>query len=892
MSFLSSAFNSIRTFYGEINSATLTGAIDVVVVEQKDGSYLSSPFHVRFGKLGVLKAREKIVSIEINGESVDIQMKLDDAGTAFFVEQLREEECPDYLATSPIPNSEMMIEQLPKIEEKPPPPQKSKKKRKTRQKHSRSGSKTSLREINLDIFEMDDVDGDVDESDEETTTAGAGGTLTQTLDKELEELVREMPSSRASLTSINLAEIDKSFLGSRIPRSISENEKFEADLKKDGTEVKSVLNESSSVKADYHYFSEPDELEKIKPSVSKTPKRSRSPGGILSDSEYETTKNKPEDDTSASWRWGELPSTSTSTPVTSTSESKPLEKIQESSKEEEVNATNKDSDAKKWSIFNYLRSSRKDGANSSEGGVYLDDINDEEMLAMYVGASRKYEDAESGNGPSLPMSPRLVERRHNEDSFIGPNISFSLCGYAEGVFSPASYEQSIISFDDFMLKLQNNDPVFEDPNLVVKIHNNYYSWKNALPAVMSWLLYKRPLPAELMPKSIVIPQEEQPINSSADTVPTVVEEIPKLNELENTPDIKEIQSVIEDTTKPHEDQLSSSSPPPPPPPERTESESRQKKSWWPWYNRDSKITHDSTETAKTLETLAEVSEKLNSEVKKRSLKAVSGNSSDSSGASWNEKINAVPSSHGAFIKGKERFRKTLRLSSDDVKRLNLRDGSNEAEFTVTTPYQGTSYCKCHIYLWKYTDKVVISDIDGTITKSDVLGHIFPIIGRDWAQSGVAQLFSKIRRNGYHMIYLSARAIGQASITKEYLQSIKQGDLCLPDGPLFLNPTSLISAFHREVIEKKPEEFKISCLRDILKLYEDAKNPFYAGYGNRINDAYAYRAVGIPVSRIFTINYKGELKHELTRTFQTSYVLHPLNYIVIEQVDLLLFFQIL
>ena len=39
-----------------------SGAIDVIVVEQPDGSYLSSPFHVRFGKLGVLKAKEKIVS--------------------------------------------------------------------------------------------------------------------------------------------------------------------------------------------------------------------------------------------------------------------------------------------------------------------------------------------------------------------------------------------------------------------------------------------------------------------------------------------------------------------------------------------------------------------------------------------------------------------------------------------------------------------------------------------------------------------------------------------------------------------------------------------------------------------------------------------------------------
>lgn len=39
-------------------------------------------------------------------------------------------------------------------------------------------------------------------------------------------------------------------------------------------------------------------------------------------------------------------------------------------------------------------------------------------------------------------------------------------------------------------------------------------------------------------------------------------------------------------------------------------------------------------------------------------------------------------------------------------------------------------------------------------------------------------------------------LGQARVTREYLRSIKQGDLCLPEGPLLLNPTSLISAFHR------------------------------------------------------------------------------------------------
>lgn len=128
--------------------------------------------------------------------------------------------------------------------------------------------------------------------------------------------------------------------------------------------------------------------------------------------------------------------------------------------------------------------------------------------------------------------------------------------------------------------------------------------------------------------------------------------------------------------------------------------------------------------------------------------------------------------------------------------LNLSPGLNDMVFSVTTAYQGTSRCECQIYLWNYDDKIVVSDIDGTITKSDILGHILPAIGKDWAQSGVANLFNKISRNGYRVLYLSARAIGQASITRDYLKSVRQGDIELPYGPLLLSPTSLISAFHR------------------------------------------------------------------------------------------------
>lgn len=47
--------SSCKDLYNDVNAAYLTGAIDVIVVKQKDGTLKSTPFHVRFGKLGVLR---------------------------------------------------------------------------------------------------------------------------------------------------------------------------------------------------------------------------------------------------------------------------------------------------------------------------------------------------------------------------------------------------------------------------------------------------------------------------------------------------------------------------------------------------------------------------------------------------------------------------------------------------------------------------------------------------------------------------------------------------------------------------------------------------------------------------------------------------------------------
>ncbi|GAA5981356.1 hypothetical protein JCM10908_004080 [Rhodotorula pacifica] len=218
------------------------------------------------------------------------------------------------------------------------------------------------------------------------------------------------------------------------------------------------------------------------------------------------------------------------------------------------------------------------------------------------------------------------------------------------------------------------------------------------------------------------------------------------------------------------------------------------------------------------------------------------------------------------------YAKTLRLTSDQLKTLGLKKGMNTVSFSVRSSYSGYATCTSRIFLWESDFQVVISDIDGTITKSDALGHVFTMIGRDWTHLGVAKLYTDISRNGYKLMYLTSRAIGQADTTREYLKGIKQNGYQLPEGPVIMSPDRLMTSLHREVIMRKPEVFKMACLRDISRLFGE-RSPFYAGFGNRITDALSYRSVDIPSSRIFTIDSNGEVKMELLELagYKSSYI---------------------
>lgn len=1059
MNYIGKFISNFRDFYNEINAATLTGAIDVVVVEQPDGSFTCSPFHVRFGKLGVLRSREKVVDIEINGEPRQIHMKLGDSGEAFFVEEVGSDgsptdtEIPPHLACSPIPDDacfppsrfnvlsdvpreqrdKILIESVLSIEKEKweqmsalPPDQREQflieefsdlpverrekwletasltaeerenlfkenfgnistfqKQQLIREQYSALGNEEKDRlfkenfpelpveqrhkfEIALlsdwkekeeekqeslknveEIFDMEGINedetrpatastpksfvavtssdrirkisvvkndfrpitDDVQSSAKEKSSDESNSSLSKknSKDETVEEnksnnstkrkrkrksIMRKKGSHRkasngsSSQTEVSENDVsihDDSFVEPMLkgPSPVPEMEKKNTPPAEPATSIQEPPE--TRPETDFHFFSDTE--------VTKN-QDSRPCSPVQSDTEFEMRKitqdNTEGEDKSLqqSWRWGELPSLPPETAHASHRNS-----LNSSNAVNQPNNTEAHRSMLSG-MFSFMKKTSRVRHNPESEGIYLSDINadelDPEVAALYFPSSHRgptavkdrkavdEEDTESGNGPSLPQSPNSVMGaiggpKSLDSDFEEPkhtifdnsmDVSLSLCGGLDSENGPSkeTFHQNLLQFEDIC-----TDPkLYENPNLVVKINGKFYNWTTACPIVITYAAFQRHLPQttieNLYSQCMPLPMHEE-----------------KKQENNGKPESRSGYSSWFSWRR--------STQPSKKPQELSQVDGGTANLQQPEQLIESKESTPSDETATIgVDQIADATSAI--EIGKECDKVATGfveaeknreregegySGSEDSDSNQNKSQGVkIPKERRPYYESTEKYRKTLRLSSIQIASLNLKDGANEVVFSVTTAYQGTTRCKCHIYKWRWDDKIVISDIDGTITKSDVLGHILPIVGKDWAQSGVAQLFTKIKNNGYKLLYLSARAIGQARVTREYLKSIKQGDLSLPEGPLLLNPTSLISAFHREVIEKKPEEFKISCLSDIQALFPEGSKPFYAGYGNRINDVWAYRAVGIPTMRIFTINHRGELKHELTQTFQSSY----------------------
>ncbi|KAF3683454.1 Phosphatidate phosphatase PAH2 [Capsicum annuum] len=239
-------------------------------------------------------------------------------------------------------------------------------------------------------------------------------------------------------------------------------------------------------------------------------------------------------------------------------------------------------------------------------------------------------------------------------------------------------------------------------------------------------------------------------------------------------------------------------------------------------------------------------------------------------------------------------------TSEQLATLNLKEGKNVVVFTCSK-----QQVDARIYLWRWDTNIVISDIDGTITRSDVLGQFMPLVGKDWSQTGVAHLLSAIKENGYQLLFLSARAISQAYLTRQFLFNLMQDGKGLPEGPVFTSPDGLFFSLYREesplginrcaksplenpfqndltletgipddevgvglwnkgltptlAVQKHQDVINvINNHKEIKALFPSDRNPFYAGFGNRDTDELCYLKAEIPRGKIFTIDSKGQI----------------------------------
>lgn len=200
---------------------------------------------------------------------------------------------------------------------------------------------------------------------------------------------------------------------------------------------------------------------------------------------------------------------------------------------------------------------------------------------------------------------------------------------------------------------------------------------------------------------------------------------------------------------------------------------------------------------------------------------------------------------------------TLTPSHEQLALMSLELGENEVDFIISGKPRG---CRMFLYLFDDSDRLIISDVDGTITKSDLMGHAceWAGMGARCLHPGICSFFSDIKENGYHIVYLTARSMYQARSTRKFLWGLHQGRVYLPRGPIFSYPGSFLNAIRQEIWQRS-HVFKAHCLKEIKQTFSDVANPFFAAFGNRSGDYVAYSKAGVPGRRIFLLDSRSTVK---------------------------------
>ncbi|WOL09249.1 phosphatidate phosphatase PAH1 [Canna indica] len=778
------------------------GAVDVIVVQQEDGSYRSTPWYVRFGKFqGVLKGAEKLVTISVNGVEANFHMYLDNSGQAYFMREVvpgSEDAGSSSQITSessslysrPIANFDNNADSM-KTMKLDYGPDKGEVVKNDEQSYRFQDEQASPRSSvgssgfsNYHYGSLDEVEDMVEESNDSNSemvlisvdghilTAPISSNEENTDNVQLdtpqfhlgpgEESTEEFGASGHMWESGMFSDLDESTKGRDASKIQWEDPKAREENPIDDNEENPKMDDLSDVEDNVAGMRKNDTFKSCLDLLSRAE-------DVESQDELSlSTELDPKDKSRSDAR---------ETSITKTEDVKENANIDPTLEDEEVghlscsqrsaeeNTVTVNSEEKTLSIEIIER-------ESTDTSVQLVTNDEEQFHTLPSGFAAEEE--------CSPSESHVTERNISELGF-----EVSLCGnlLRPGIghnSAEESFEAHRISEEEFRA---SGPSIIKSGNLVVKYGKNYFHWDKVAHVILGKAVFGPNFSIELK-----------------DCIP-----------------LKD-----EDVAKSKEDALAV--------PPSTSCRWR----LWPIPFRRY------TSLQRTNSSLSNEDLFLDSE---------SGFQGSNVEKANNDNMSQSP---------RKQYIRTNIPTNEQIASLNLREGQNMVAFSFSTIVLGRQQVDAHIYLWKWNARIVISDVDGTITRSDVLGQFMPLVGRDWTQSGVAGLFSAIKENGYQLLFLSARAIVQAYLTRSFLLNLKQDGKALPNGPVVISPDGLFPSLYREVIRRAPHEFKIACLEDIKALFPSDYNPFYAGFGNRDTDELSYRKIGIPKGKIFIINPKGEV----------------------------------
>ena len=222
----------------------------------------------------------------------------------------------------------------------------------------------------------------------------------------------------------------------------------------------------------------------------------------------------------------------------------------------------------------------------------------------------------------------------------------------------------------------------------------------------------------------------------------------------------------------------------------------------------------------------------------------------------------------------------------------LKEGANPVVFCCLRESQTRAqailqFARAVIWLWKVSDKIVISDIDGTLTKSNARGVLGTILTDQYDKAchpGVCHLLSKMAISNEmeappsvssttRILYLTSRPIHLANKTRDFLSGLTQQQqgaeteastnesppiYGLPQGPLLGFGGNLAKVLSMEVLSKTAQAFKAGELEKHIagpfrRANQHHSNLVLAAFGNNLNDVQAYHKIGVDMDRIFLID---------------------------------------